>query len=81
MLKLNLLLLAGATFYLFACFELLGICTSASIQTSIPSQQQFVEQRVLQVALASRSPMLTTATNTMPMPELSETRLLLSGVN
>ncbi len=79
--NLNLLLLAGATCSVFACCELLGICTSALTHISIPSWQQFVEQRILQDALASRFPMLTTATNTRPMPELSETRLLLSGVN
>jgi hypothetical protein len=81
MLKLNLLLLPRATFSLFACCELLGIRTFASIQSFIPSRQQFVEQRVLQVASASRFPMLRTATNTRPTPELSETRLLLSGAN
>ncbi len=71
MLKLKLLLLAGGTFSLFGCCQVLGICTSASIHTSIPSQQQFVEQRGLQMP-SPQFPVLTTPTDTGPMPELSE---------
>jgi hypothetical protein len=80
MLKLKLLLLAGGTFSLFGCCQVLGICTSASIHTSIPSQQQFVEQRGLQT-LSPQFPMVTTPTDSRPMPELSEARLLMSDAN
>jgi hypothetical protein len=48
----KLLLLAVTTLFLAGCCQVLGICTSASIHTSIPSSQQFAEQRSLQDALA-----------------------------
>jgi hypothetical protein len=48
----KLLLLAITTLFLSGCCQFLGICTSASIHTSIPSSQQFAEQRSLQDTLA-----------------------------
>jgi hypothetical protein len=78
--KLKLLLLAGGTFSLFGCCQVLGICTSASIHTSIPSQHQFVEQRGLLMP-SPQFAVLTNPADTGPTLELSETRLLMSGVN
>lgn len=48
----KLLLLAVTTLFLSGCCQYLGICASASVHTSIPSSQEFAEQRSLQDALA-----------------------------
>jgi hypothetical protein len=53
------LLLLVATVSLSGCCRVLGICTSASIHTSIASPQQFAEQRSLHdVLTASEAPVL-----------------------
>jgi hypothetical protein len=49
---LKLLSLAVTTLFLSGCCQYLGICASASVHTSIPSSQEFAEQRSLQDALA-----------------------------
>jgi hypothetical protein len=49
---LKLLSLAVTTLFLSGCCQFLGICASAAVHTSIPSSQEFAEQRSLQDTLA-----------------------------
>ena len=55
----RLFCLLVAIFSLSGCCRVLGVCTSASIHTSIPSRQKFAEQRSPHAALAgSQTPVL-----------------------
>jgi hypothetical protein len=68
MLKLSLFGIA-TTVVLSGCCQVLGICTSASIHTSISTPDQFAEQRSLQDPLkAPQAPSLAAAADLVPTP-------------